>query len=92
MGSAVYGPVFHGGTGRVRPQIIITFPIFGWSNWARTKTTTAIGTNVAEYVLNARITEGAFISANPGFERAGRQRFITVFAYWSKFKHDLSSV
>ena len=91
MGSAVYGSVLYRGTGRVCAQKVITLPIFCRPYGARAKATAAIGTNVAEDIADARFAKGAFVSANPGFERVGRQRFITVFACWSKFKHDPSS-
>lgn len=49
------------------------------------KTTTAIRTDVIQYVFNATSAKGTFIAADAGFGGAGWQVFIAGFAVGSQF-------
>lgn len=87
MGHWINWPVLDSHTGRVLAQEVVPFPIVRGSDWSRSKTTAAIRTDIAQYVIDTRRAKSAFVAADACCERVGWQRCVAMFARRSEFKH-----
>jgi len=52
---------------RIYAEIIVVLPVPGWADWAGTKATAAIGTNVVQDGFGAGSAERAFKGTDPRF-------------------------
>lgn len=85
----IHRTVFHHGARRICPEKVVIVPIHRRSDRSRYEPAAAIGTDIFKNVLYAGGAEGALIRADARHKRVGWQRFITVFAGRSEFKHEI---
>ena len=88
MRRGIDGSMFDRGTCRVCAQKIVVLPVSGRPDWPADKSAAAVRADVMQDVLDTGCAKGALIGTDAPVRRLGRQRFIAVFASWSKFQHD----
>jgi hypothetical protein len=74
--------------GGILAKIIVALPIRGRANGSGDKPASTVRANVEQDQFNARGAERAFVTANAGLARIGRQGLLAVFAVRSEFEHD----
>ncbi len=79
--------VLHRGASRIFPQEIVAIPIRRRPDRPWREPAAAVGTDIAENLFDARLTERALIRTDPRLKRIRRQRLVTMFASWPKFEH-----
>ena len=76
-----------GCAGRIRAEIVATFPILARPDRPGTKTTAAIRADVVQDVLDAGTAEGAFKRTDHRVRGIWRKRCVAVLASGSQFEH-----
>ena len=77
-------------TRRILPQEVIAVPICRGPDRPGSEPAAAVGTDIVQYLFDARHAERTFIGTNPRLKRIGRQRLVAMLAGRSEFKHDVS--
>lgn len=80
-------PVLDLGATRVLSEKIVAFPVFRRPDWSGYKSTTTIGADVLQDVIDTSGAERAFVGADARLKRVWRQCLVAVFAGWSEFEH-----
>ena len=87
----IQGAVSHRRARRVFAQIIITMPIFRWSNRPRHEAAAAVRADIIENSLDAGSAKRALVAADARLEGIRRQRLVAIFARRSELQHGLPS-
>lgn len=87
MSREINRPVFDGCASRLLPKKVVTLPVCRRSDGAENETATAVGADVAQYLINACGKERTFIGADACLTRIGWQRFVAVLAGRPEFQH-----
>jgi hypothetical protein len=90
MGRWVDRPVLDFGARWILAKKVVTFPIPRRSDSSRNKATTAIRTDVAQNVIDARGAKRALVGTDARFNRVGWQLLVAVLAGRPEFKHRVS--
>jgi hypothetical protein len=61
-------------------QVVVVFAICGRTNWARHEPSSAVRTNVFQFLLDTVLAKCAFVAADSRFERVGRKGLVAIFA------------
>ena len=86
MKARIHGTMLDGCAGRIRAEIVATFPILARPDRPGTKTTAAIRADVVQDGLDAGTAEGAFKRADHRVRGIGRKRRFAVLASWPQFE------
>ena len=88
MSGRINRPVPDDNARRVMAEIIVASPVLRRPDRSCNETSTAVGTDVAQYAIHACRAECALVAADAGIDRRRWQRGVAVFAAWSQFEHD----
>src|SRR6185369_15147630 len=83
-------PVFHPRSGGILAEEVAVVPVMHRPDRPRRKAAAAIGTDVAQHLLDTVGAESALVAADPGFERSGRQRLVAMLAGRAQLQHQES--
>jgi ribitol 2-dehydrogenase len=68
-------------------KVIITMPVVDRANWPAFKPATTVRADIFEDSVDAGCTECAFMAADAGLPRVGRQVLSAIFTNGAQFKH-----
>ena len=88
MGGKIDGTMLDLSRSRIFAEIVVALPVSIGPHRTRDKPAAAIWTDVAQKTVDAIGTESAFIAADARLSRIRRQRFVAIFASWTKLKHE----
>src|SRR6185503_15366857 len=72
---------------RILAEIVAALPVPLRPHRPRHEAAAAVRAHVPQHVLDAVATERAFVGADPGFRRGGRQRAVAVLAGGPELQH-----